>query len=224
MLVAPLWLIYRVLASRFGIGLTGESDSKLGSPVDVLEYVWHTIGDFGAGWAAATAVIAALAVLGGVVLFRTRPAAVLLAATVLLVPTLALMVARSQSSVFLESRHLIFALPFFQMLVAAGLLRLAGPLVLAGAIALIAAAILARSRVKLIGGAFGAAIALLFGGQALAVVTGLASGATEPTGWRWALVLGALAGYTLCVAAMGVGGCLLLGDLFRQRRSPAVRR
>ena len=64
--------------------------------------------------------------LGGVVLFRTRPAAVLLAATVLLVPTLALMVARSQSSVFLESRHLIFALPFFQMLVAAGLLRLAG--------------------------------------------------------------------------------------------------
>jgi hypothetical protein len=125
-LVAPLWLIYRVLASRFGIGLTGESDSKLGSPVDVLEYVWHTIGDFGAGWTAATAVIAALAVLGGVVLFRTRPAAVLLAATVLLVPALALMVARSQSSVFLESRHLIFALPFFQMLVAAGLLSLAG--------------------------------------------------------------------------------------------------
>ena len=91
------------------------------------------------------------------------------------------------------------------------------PLVLAGAIALIAAAILARSRIKLIGGAFGAAIALLFGGQALAVVTGLASGATEPTGWPWVLVLGAIAGYTLCVAAMGVGGCLLLGDLFRFR-------
>jgi 4-amino-4-deoxy-L-arabinose transferase-like glycosyltransferase len=124
-LVAPLWLIYRVLASRFGIGITGESDSKLGSPVDVLDYVWHTIGDFGAGWTAASAVIAALAVLGAVVLFRSRPAAVLLAASVLLVPTLALMVTRSQSSVFLESRHLIFALPFFQMLVAAGLLRLA---------------------------------------------------------------------------------------------------
>ena len=56
---------------------------------------------------------------------RTRPAAVLLAATVLLVPTLALMLTRSQTSVFLESRHLIFALPLFQMLVAAGLLRLA---------------------------------------------------------------------------------------------------
>jgi hypothetical protein len=124
-LVAPLWFIYRVLASRFGIGLRGESDSKLGSPVDVLQYVWHTIGDFGAGWTAASAVIASLAVLGGVVLFRSRPAAVLLAATVLLVPALALMVTRSQSSVFLESRHLIFALPFFQMLVAAGLLKLA---------------------------------------------------------------------------------------------------
>ena len=125
-LVAPLWLIYRTLASRFGIGVTGESDSKLGSPVDVLEYVWHTIGDFGAGWTAASAVIAALAVLGAVVLFRTRPAAVLLTAAVLLVPMLALMLTRSQSSVFLESRHLIFALPFFQMLVAAGLLKLTG--------------------------------------------------------------------------------------------------
>jgi len=125
-LVAPLWLIYRVLASRFGIGLTGESDSKLGSPVDVLEYVWHTIGDFGAGWTAASAVIAALAVLGALVLFRTRPAAVLLTAAVLLVPMLALVLTRSQSSVFLESRHLIFALPFFQMLVAAGLLKLTG--------------------------------------------------------------------------------------------------
>ena len=124
-LVAPLWLIYRVLASRFGIGLTGESDSKLGSPVDVLDYVWHTLGDFSAGWTAATAVVAALALLGGVVLFRTRPAAVLLTATVLLVPTLALMLTRSQTSVFLESRHLIFALPFFQMLVAAGLLKIA---------------------------------------------------------------------------------------------------
>jgi Dolichyl-phosphate-mannose-protein mannosyltransferase len=124
-LVAPLWLIYRVLASRFGIGVTGASDSKLGSPVDVLEYVWKTIGDFGAGWTAAAAVFSALAVLGAVVLARTRPAAVLLSAAVLVVPTLALTLTRSQSSVFLESRHLIFALPFFQMLVAAGLLKIA---------------------------------------------------------------------------------------------------
>ena len=124
LLVAPLWLSYRVLASRFGISITGTSDSKLGSPVDVLQYVWQTFGDFSAGWTAATAVACALALLGGLVLARTRPGAVLLSAAVLLVPTIALMVTRSQTSVFLESRHLIFALPFFQMLVAAGILGL----------------------------------------------------------------------------------------------------
>jgi 4-amino-4-deoxy-L-arabinose transferase-like glycosyltransferase len=124
LLVAPLWLSYRVLASRFGIGVTGTSDSKLGSPVDVLLYVWDSLGDFGAGWIAATAVFCALAVLGGVLIARVRPAAVLLATLVLVVPTIALMLTRSQTSVFLESRHLIFVLPFFQMLVAAGLLRL----------------------------------------------------------------------------------------------------
>jgi 4-amino-4-deoxy-L-arabinose transferase-like glycosyltransferase len=125
LLVAPLWLIYRVLASRFGIGVTGTSDSKLGSPVDVLQYIWETIGDFSAGWTAATAVAAALAVLGAVILVRRRPAAVLLSGSVLAVPTVALMITRSQSSVFLESRHLIFILPFFQMLVAAAILWLA---------------------------------------------------------------------------------------------------
>lgn len=124
--VAPLWLTYRVLASRFGIGVTGTSDSKLGSPTDVLEYLWRTLGDFSAGWTAASAVAAALAAIGVAALGRRRPAAVLLSASVFVVPAGALMLARSQTSVFLESRHLIFALPFFAMLVAAGLLWLAG--------------------------------------------------------------------------------------------------
>jgi hypothetical protein len=123
-LVAPLWLSYRVLASRFGISVTGASDSRLGSPVDVLQYLWQTMGNFGAGWTAATAVVVALAIFGGIVLARVHPAAVLLSTSVIVVPTVALMVARSQTSVFLESRHLIFVLPFFEMLVAAGILRL----------------------------------------------------------------------------------------------------
>jgi hypothetical protein len=55
----------------------------------------------------------------------------------------------------------------------------------------------------------------------LAVVTGLASGETEPAGWPWALVLASLAGYALALVAMGVGGALLLRDLFRISRSPA---
>jgi hypothetical protein len=123
-LVAPLWLSYRVLASRFGIGVTGESGSELGSPVDVLRYLWETLGDLGAGWTAATAVFCALAILGAITLARARPFAVLLAVAVVAVPALALLLARSHNTVFLASRHLIFVLPFFQMLVAAGLLRL----------------------------------------------------------------------------------------------------
>jgi hypothetical protein len=55
----------------------------------------------------------------------------------------------------------------------------------------------------------------------LAVVTGLASGEAEAAGWPWALVLASLAGYTLALVAMGVGGALLLRDLFRISRSPA---
>jgi hypothetical protein len=51
---------------------------------------------------------------------------------------------------------------------------------------------------------------LLAGGQALAVVTGLASGETEPGGWQWVLVLASLAIYSLALVAVGLGGILLL--------------
>jgi hypothetical protein len=125
LLALPLWLVYRVLADRFDVGVTGASGSKLGSPLDVFVYLWRVAGDFTVGWAASLAVILALAALGFVLLARSRPTAALLAGSVFLVPTLAFLVTRSGSSVSLESRHLIFALPFFAMVVAAGLLRLA---------------------------------------------------------------------------------------------------
>ncbi len=63
---------------------------------------------------------------------------------------------------------------------------------------------------------------LLVGGQALAVVTGLASGATEPVGLPWALVLGSLVLYCLAVLAMAVGGYLLLRNLFKGQRQALV--
>lgn len=91
-----------------------------------------------------------------------------------------------------------------------------------GGIILLAAAILARSRVKLIGWGLGIAFVSVVGGQALAVVTGLASGATEPTGWQWALVLGALGLYALAVTEIGVGGVLLLRDVFKPRQMMSV--
>jgi hypothetical protein len=130
LLALPLWLAYRVLAARFDVGVTGESGSKLGSPIDVLAYLVRVAGDFTAGWPFAVALVIAVAFVGLAMLARSRPAAAFLAGTVVLLPTVAFLVTRSGSSVSLESRHLIFALPFFAMLVAVGLRRLAS---LAGA-------------------------------------------------------------------------------------------
>jgi hypothetical protein len=136
----PLWLTYRVLASRFEVGVIGEGNSKLGSPLDVLAYFVDTAGDFSIGWRAVTALVGVVALVGLVALVRTRPQAALLTVLVLALPALALMAVRSGSSLGLESRHLIFALPFFSLLVAVGLVRLtafagrAAPAVLAVAV------------------------------------------------------------------------------------------
>lgn len=136
----PLWLTYRVLASRFEVGVIGEGNSKLGSPLDVLAYLGDTAGDFTVGWTAVTAAVGLLALIGLVTLFRTRPQAALVTVLVLALPALALMVVRSGSSLGLESRHLIFALPFFALLVAVGLVRVtalagrAAPLLLGAAV------------------------------------------------------------------------------------------
>lgn len=125
LLALPLWLVYRVLADRFDVGVTGSSGSKLGSPLDVLSYLVQVAGDFTAGWTPTVAVVLLVALLGMVVLSRTRPDAAALAGAVVLVPTAAFLVTRSGGSVSLESRHLIFALPLFAMAVAAGLLTAA---------------------------------------------------------------------------------------------------
>jgi hypothetical protein len=94
------------------------------------------------------------------------------------------------------------------------------PVALVGGGLLLWAAIGTRLRRALIAWGLGLAVGLLMGGQALAVVTGLASGEREPTGVWWALVVASLVVYTLALVAMGVGGALLLRDLFKARRSP----
>ncbi len=88
------------------------------------------------------------------------------------------------------------------------------PLVLAGGGLLIWAAIRTKSLVRWFAWMLGIGVALLIGGQALAVVTGLASGEIEPTGWQWFLVLATIAGYTFTVIGMGIGGIRLIKDLF----------
>lgn len=89
------------------------------------------------------------------------------------------------------------------------------PVAFLGGGLLLWAALRARARRALIGGGLGVAAGLLVGSQALAVVTGLASGETEPNGWQWVLVLTALGLYALALIVMGVGGALLVRDLFR---------
>ncbi|MCJ7584087.1 MAG: hypothetical protein MUO30_04890 [Anaerolineales bacterium] len=98
------------------------------------------------------------------------------------------------------------------------------PAALVGGGLLIWAALRARSRWGLIGWGLGIAAGLLVGSQALAVVTGLASGESEPAGWWWALVLASLVVYSLTLVVIGVGGVLLLHDLFKLPRSPAESR
>jgi hypothetical protein len=122
-LAIPLWRTYVLLASRFDVGV-GESSSELGSPLDVLRYLGEVFGDFTAGRLIAGIPAALLAVLGLVVLARRRPETAILTGVVAGVPALALLAAGSGPGVSLESRHLIFLLPFATMAVAAGVLRL----------------------------------------------------------------------------------------------------
>jgi hypothetical protein len=87
-----------------------------------------------------------------------------------------------------------------------------------GGILLLVAAIRAHSHMKLIGWGLGIAFVMIIGGQALAVVTGLADGSTAIGGWQWMLVLGSLVIYILAIVDVGIGGILLLRDLFKPQQ------
>ena len=89
-------------------------------------------------------------------------------------------------------------------------------LALPGGGLLLWAALRARSRRALTAWGLGIAVVMLFGGQVAAVTTGLARGEvplSEGHLWR-ALVLGSIVGYDLSLLAVGVGGALLLRDLY----------
>jgi inorganic pyrophosphatase len=97
------------------------------------------------------------------------------------------------------------------------------PLVLIGGLLLLWAALRTRLYRRLVGWSLGLAVCLLLGSQGLAVVTGLASGAAEPAGWPWALVIATLVGFLLAVVSLAIGGALLLRGLFGNIRQPAER-
>jgi hypothetical protein len=95
------------------------------------------------------------------------------------------------------------------------------PVALLGGVLLLWAAVRARLRVRLIFGGVVVAAATLAVGMAIAVATGLASGETDPGGWQQALVLVFLAANALALAVTGIGGILLMRDLFFPRGPPA---
>lgn len=88
------------------------------------------------------------------------------------------------------------------------------PVALAGSACLVWGSLRAGRRRALIGGGMAAAMASLVAAQLSAVMTGLASGEREPTGWPWALALGGILGYSAALIVVGAGGILLVRDLF----------
>jgi hypothetical protein len=86
--------------------------------------------------------------------------------------------------------------------------------VLLGGGLLLWAALRAHSHGKLIGWSLAAAAGTFFISQVIAVITGLASGATAADGLPWVLVVGFLAAYDIAVIGMSIGGALLIHDLF----------
>lgn len=80
------------------------------------------------------------------------------------------------------------------------------------------AAVRAQRRQGLIGWSLALMVVFLVSVQALAQVTGLASGAAAANGWRLALVMAGLAGYIAALVVLGTGGILLARDVIRPTR------
>jgi hypothetical protein len=118
----PFWWADLVLRDRFDVGV-GGGGPELGSPTSVLHYFWWVAGDFSAGHRAWSTPVLVLALVGTMLLWRRRPESVGLFACVVAVPGLAFMLATLNSTASPEARHLIFALPFFSVLLAVPLVE-----------------------------------------------------------------------------------------------------
>jgi hypothetical protein len=105
----------------------------------VLRYLWSVAGDFSTHAHAWELCLVVLAGVGAVLLARRNRAAALLTACVFVVPALAFTLATLHSTTSPEARHLIFALPFYTVLLALPLTTLARRGVPFAAVALAAA-------------------------------------------------------------------------------------
>jgi hypothetical protein len=124
-LAIPLWRSSVVLASRFDVGV-GGGGGKLRTPREVFAYLWRVAGDLSSGYTEALIVVLVAAALGLVALWRERPRSGLLAACVVVTPTLFFLVGRFGGNTAPESRHLIFALPFLALAASYGIVTATG--------------------------------------------------------------------------------------------------
>jgi hypothetical protein len=144
----PFWWADLVLRDRFDVGV-GGGGPRLGSPTSVLHYFWWVAGDFSAGHHAWSTPVLLLALVGALLLWRRGRDSLALFACVIAVPAVAFMLATLNSTASPEARHLIFALPFFSVLLATPIVELGrrgGPL--GPAAALIVLAVLLTGEVR----------------------------------------------------------------------------
>jgi hypothetical protein len=118
----PFWYSDLILAGRFDVGVGGGGE-KLVGPLAVLEYLGRVAGDFTAGFTLGLVAVLALGAVGAWRLWLDNRPGAMLAALVVLVPTAALVLAELGDSTSPESRHLVFALPFFACVAGLGLLE-----------------------------------------------------------------------------------------------------
>ena len=85
--------------------------------------------------------------------------------------------------------------------------------ILSGAVLLIWAVFLAKTNRVAVLVSFGIAIASLVGSQVVAVLTGLASGESEPTGSPWIIVTALIGIFNLSVIGLGIVGTFLIRKL-----------
>lgn len=120
----PFWWADLVLRNRFDVSV-GGGGRRLGSPASVLRYFWSVAGDFSSHAHVWAVLLVLLAAAGAVLLVRRNRTAAVLTACVVVVPGLAFMLATLRSTTSPEARHLIFALPFYSVLLALPLTTLA---------------------------------------------------------------------------------------------------
>ena len=118
----PFWRSDLVLSGRYDVGVS--SPRRAGGPSFVASYLWKTLADFATGYDLLLVPAVLVAGLGLWTLVRTGRHGAQLAAFVFATPAVALLAARFGTNTSPETRHLVFALPFFAACLGAGLVRL----------------------------------------------------------------------------------------------------